>query len=747
MHIDAVYLEIEGESRASRKKNHSADAVPQISISCKITMNKGRILIVDDQEEILESLGAILTDEGHEVISARDGQEALHMVHSDSPDVVFLDIWIPGIDGMQTLKAIKRIDPRCSVIMMSGHGTIETAVKAIKLGAADYLEKPLNLEDVLHLVDRAVSNRSSSSQTPDGNNWAPGQFIGKSDKATNLRHALAKAAAGTGAVWLAGEKGTGKEFLARMIHHLGGKDRATLVKVRCTDLTAENIEDMILVRNGWVQRTDGSLPQTMGGTLLLIRVDRLERSLRPRLAELIRVLTNRKVLSAPSAIPTVGLVSTSLNDPATLVQGDDFPQELADLLGQRLIRLPNLRERPEDIPLLVNYFLKEAVEEFDRNLTGTDRDAMARLCSYTWPGNIKELKILIEHMAMTAPGPLITLNDLLIPGWKEESNYSTAQESPFGTTLELSEHSATDPHVTLEENLGPLNQVNNNNRPQEGSILRQKTLRGRVVIYGQGLHSGVKTGLTLSPLPPSSGIIFGHITSGDTVPAILHNVESTGFSTSLKRNGSLARTIEHLMAVFHVYGLTNVLVKISGEVPIMDGSALDFCNLVENAEIITQEDPVQSIQITEPIELPMEPGSPKKMRIEPSDCLEVEYYLDYPPPVGSLHMVFRCKNPEEFKKEIAPARTFGFVKDMRMMDEMGLAGGGRLSNVVLIDDEKVINPPLRFSDEFVRHKILDIIGDFYLLGRPFTGKIIARLTGHTENIEMLKVINRKMKIL
>ena len=153
-------------------------------------MNKGRILIVDDQEEILDSLGAILADEGHELIKARDGQEALHIVQSDSPDVVFLDIWIPGIDGMQTLKAIKRIDPRCSVIMMSGHGTIETAVKAIKLGATDYLEKPLNLEDVLHLVQKAISGRTAVKRSDEGNGSSRGQLIGASTKAAGLRRAL-----------------------------------------------------------------------------------------------------------------------------------------------------------------------------------------------------------------------------------------------------------------------------------------------------------------------------------------------------------------------------------------------------------------------------------------------------------------------------------------------------------------------------------------------------------------------------
>lgn len=709
-------------------------------------MNKARILIVDDQEEILHSLGAILEDEGHEVIRARDGQEALHIVQSDSPDVVFLDIWIPGIDGMQTLRAIKRIDPHCSVIMMSGHGTIETAVKAIKLGAADYLEKPLNLEDVLHLVHKGVSGRARRTKAAEANNGTPRSPIGNSPKAASLRRALENAATETGTVWLAGEKGTGKEFLARILHHSEGKDKQSLIKVRCTDLTEANIEELLLgkgVETG--RRRPGKFQQAANGTLLLIRVDRLHKALRSRLEELIAGLSGTQGGGDSASPPPFRIVSTSISDPDTLVVEDGFPRGLADLLGQRIIHLPTLRERPEDIPLFIDYFLKEAVKEFDRNISGTDEEATARLLAYSWPGNVKELKILIEHVVMTAPGTLITVNDLLIPGEKETARESGGSADPaleaesratIAGTVEFPAGETADPRTSIVETLVP------------GSPLRhQKTLRGKVVMYGQGLHSGAKTGLTISPLPPSSGIMFGHITSGGTVPALLNFVESTDYSTCLRNNGTLAKTIEHLMAVFHVYGLTNVLVKISGEVPIMDGSAVEFCRLVESAEIIPQEDCVEEIRLTQPLELPLDPAGPKRMRIEPADCLEVEYFLDYPPPVGKMHMSFRCSSPEEFREQIAPARTFGFVKDMRMMDEMGLAGGGRLSNVVLLDDEKVVNPPLRFPDEFVRHKVLDIIGDFYLLGRPFVGKVIAHQTGHSENVAMLNLINKELKIL
>ena len=705
-------------------------------------MNNGRILIVDDQEEIIEALRAILLDEGLEVIAARDGQQALHIVQNESPDIVFLDIWIPGIDGMQTLKAIKKINPGCSVIMMSGHGTIETAVKAIKLGATDYLEKPLNLEDVLHLAQTAVSGREAADRNRTQTSVQARHLIGSSTKASNLRRAVEKAAAESSTVWLAGEKGTGKEFVARMIHHAQGKDRHTLVTVRCPDLTSDNIDEELVGKADTSGRSRaGKLSQAQGGSLLLVRVDRLAAPLRTRLADILESHGQQEARPGLPPAQRARILSTSISDPDTLVRNDGFPENLARILSQRIVRIPTLHERVDDVPLFVEHFLEEAAEEFEREITGVDDPAMARLLGYSWPGNVKELKVLIEHMVMTAPGPLITVSDLLIPGESDDQGGNAIK----GATIQRTDERAPGPDTSIH-GVSPVND-SASDRQESGPFRLQKTLRGRVVMYGQGLHSGNKTGLTLSPLPPSTGILFGHITSGGTVPAVLSNVESTDFSTSLRSNGSLARTIEHLMAVFHVYGLTNVLVKISGEVPIMDGSALEFCRLVESAEIIPQEEEIVEIRIPEPLDLPLPPGSPKSMRVEPSDRLEIEYFLDYPPPVGKMHMLFSCTGPDHFKAQIAPARTFGFVKDMRMMDEMGLAGGGRLSNVVLLDEEKVVNPPLRFPDEFVRHKILDIIGDFYLLGHPFVGKIVAKQTGHTENIAMMKLINEKLKIL
>ncbi|MGB9618004.1 MAG: sigma-54-dependent transcriptional regulator, partial [Desulfomonilaceae bacterium] len=397
-------------------------------------MKKGRILVVDDQEQIIESLTEILSDENHEVLTARDGQEAIHIVQSDSPDVVFLDIWIPGIDGMQTLKAIKRIDPDCAVVMMSGHGTIETAVKAIKLGATDYLEKPLNLEDVLHIVDKAISGRSSAKRTRESRTNDPGVIIGTSHLAQELKKAIAEASRAPYNVWFVGEKGTGKEFLARLVHHQGGRDRNTLVKLRCGALSAENIEDVMLACRTRLPLAENARKDP--GTFLLVRVDKLHESLYETFADMILSLGPQICDNgAPHSGSKLRIVSTSLLEPNDLVKHNGFPERLADLLGQKTIRVPSLRDRREDVPLLVQHFLEEAASEFDRHLVGVNEEAMMRLCEYSWPGNIKELKILIEHVAMTAAGPYIQVNDLLIPKDGYSLSVGAQERVPAGAAV------------------------------------------------------------------------------------------------------------------------------------------------------------------------------------------------------------------------------------------------------------------------------------------------------------------------
>jgi UDP-3-O-[3-hydroxymyristoyl] N-acetylglucosamine deacetylase len=274
--------------------------------------------------------------------------------------------------------------------------------------------------------------------------------------------------------------------------------------------------------------------------------------------------------------------------------------------------------------------------------------------------------------------------------------------------------------------------------------LKQKTLGQSVVTSGQGLHSGIKTGLVLHPLPPNSGIQFTGISADATVRADLDNVFSTGYATSLRNRGISIATVEHFLSALHSYGITNLLVKVQSEVPILDGSAIEFCRLIEEAGIEEQDEDCAEIIVDRTYRAGKQDGA--SITIEPAATFSVHYELRYPKPVGRQQYFYVHRGPESFKEEIAPARTFGFLRDIAQLEKLGLAAGGRLSNFILIDDEKIINTELRFPDELARHKILDIIGDFYLLGRPFRGAISACMTGHSDNIALLRELKKGMEL-
>jgi UDP-3-O-acyl N-acetylglucosamine deacetylase len=267
---------------------------------------------------------------------------------------------------------------------------------------------------------------------------------------------------------------------------------------------------------------------------------------------------------------------------------------------------------------------------------------------------------------------------------------------------------------------------------------RQRTLRQSTVVYGLGLHSGQRTGMSLQPLPENSGIHFITLPTGVEIPAHVRAVADTDYATTLSAEGESIRTVEHLLSALHTYGVSNLLIKVHGEIPVLDGSALEFCKLLEEIGIIDQDEPQKEVVIDRRYEV--KGTGEKVLAIEPADSFSVSYLLRYPPPIGEQSYETTLISAEAYKKEIAPARTFGFMKDLKMLNELGLGSGGRLDNFILVGEDEVLNTELRFPDEFVRHKILDIIGDLYLVGYPIRGKVTARLTGHRDNIALLKQI-------
>jgi UDP-3-O-[3-hydroxymyristoyl] N-acetylglucosamine deacetylase len=270
----------------------------------------------------------------------------------------------------------------------------------------------------------------------------------------------------------------------------------------------------------------------------------------------------------------------------------------------------------------------------------------------------------------------------------------------------------------------------------------QRTLKGNVVLNGTGLLSGRHTGVILSPLGVNEGIVFqtldgqtirGHITSLEDYSQ-QHSTPKTfsANSTTLENSKRRVRTVEHLMAVLSMYGLTNVLVKVDEEIPNVDGSAQDFCDLIEEAGVVEQRAPTKVAVVRRKIGVGNEERLEKHIYAEPFDGFEISMRVDYPPPIGEQTFTF---NPDRssFAKEIAPARSFNTFENIEMAQKLGKVGGGYLNSHIIMYDGKVINTELRYPDEFVRHKILDVIGDIYLLGLPLRGRITANMTSHGYN--------------
>ena len=416
------------------------------------------ILIVDDEEQIRASVRGVLADEGFRVLEADNGRTALAVIAAEHPRLVLLDIWMPEVDGIETLREIQKRHPGTRVVVISGHGNIETAVRATQLGAIDFIEKPFSIDRLLERVERALG-----------------------------------ASAG-------------------------------------------------------------------------------------------RRLEDEEVVATAAPLP--------------------------------------------------------------------------------------------------AP-------------------------AAFGRTS------------------------------------RARTLARSVVVNGHGLHSGVRTGLILHPAPPGTGVVFDTISGDVEIPALVSYVRSTGYATTLVRSGAAAQTVEHLLATLHAFGITNLRIKMQGEIPILDGSALEFCELVDSGGVELQEEEIAEIVIDRRSAIG-DPANGKYIALEPCDGFEVDYTLEYPRPVGRERVVYKHGGADTFRTEIAPARTFGFLKDIAALEQMGLAGGGRLHNCILIGDDGVINTELRLDCEFARHKILDIMGDFFLLGRPIRGRVVARMTGHGDNIALLKQVHQQL---
>jgi two-component system nitrogen regulation response regulator NtrX len=368
------------------------------------------ILIVDDEPSIVQSLSGLLMDEGFEVTAAENGYDALQHVESDSPDLVLLDIWMPGIDGLETLKEIKKHHPHIHVIMITGHGTIETAVQATKLGAFDFIEKPLSFEKVSVAINNALNFRRLEEQ----NRYLRKKTIekhsitGRSESVKALKLHLAKVAPTDTWVLIKGENGTGKELVARTIHNLSQRATNPLVDVNCAAIPEELIESELFGHEkGAIASANskkiGKFELADSGTIFLDEIG--DMSLKTQ-AKILRVLQEKqfqRVGGSRILEVDVRVIAATNKDLEAEIENGTFREDLFYRLNVVPIDVPPLRERSEDLPMLVDSFLEEAAHKNRIPKKHLSPQALELMANHNWPGNVRELKNLVERLVIMVP--------------------------------------------------------------------------------------------------------------------------------------------------------------------------------------------------------------------------------------------------------------------------------------------------------------------------------------------------------
>lgn len=372
------------------------------------------ILIVDDEPGILSSVSKILEDEGYQVMTARGGTEALKMIAAEPPDLVLLDIWMPEMDGLETLKKVREQAPKFQVMMMSGHGSIETAVKAIKLGAYDYIEKPLSLDNIMLRVRHALDQRRLEEENLKLRTTVARRFelVGMSPAMQKLRQLIETGGPTTARVLLAGENGTGKELVARAIHRASPRRDRPFVAVNCAAIPETLIESELLGHErgaftGATTQKRGQFEQADGGTLFLDEIGDMSLSTQAKVLRVLQEQQFTRVGGNKQIKVDVRVIAASNKDLAKEIGKGHFREDLFYRLNVLPIEVPPLRERREDIPMLVEHFLHMATEEQGLKLKEVEAGALEVLQAYEWPGNIRELRNLIERLLIMVPGPVI----------------------------------------------------------------------------------------------------------------------------------------------------------------------------------------------------------------------------------------------------------------------------------------------------------------------------------------------------
>ena len=379
------------------------------------------ILVVDDEPGVRSSVSGVLRDEGFDVDAVGTGEECLERANTDAYDVIVLDVWLPGLDGLTTLQRLRERQVDSQVVIISGHGNIESAVRAIKMGAFDFIEKPLSLEKTVLVVRNALrqrdleaENRVLRAKVDRQQNYT---MVGDSPAMTHLRVQVALAAPTNGRVLILGDNGTGKELVARLIHQSSRRKSGPFIEVNCAAIPEELIESELFghVRGaftGAVADKPGRFEQANTGTIFLDEIADMSLKTQAKVLRVLQEQVMERVGGTQRIKVDVRVVAATNKGLVEEIRAGRFREDLYFRLNVIPIFVPALRDRQDDIPQLADYFMAMLATEYGRRAKRLAPEADARLRQYAWPGNVRELRNVIERLIIMVSGDTITAQDL-----------------------------------------------------------------------------------------------------------------------------------------------------------------------------------------------------------------------------------------------------------------------------------------------------------------------------------------------
>jgi DNA-binding NtrC family response regulator len=451
-------------------------------------VKKLNMLVVEDGQSQREMLRDFLEQEGHAIEEAENGETAIGKVKSGHFDFILLDYKMPGMDGMEVLKKIKRINPEIDIVMMTAYGTIETAVDTMKAGAVDYITKPVDLEELLILIDR-ISERKTlirENEILREKLWKKGitsdQIIYQNRKMEELINMVARVSASRATILIQGESGTGKELFARLIHKMSPRSEKPMIVVNCSALPETLLESELFGHEkgaftGATARRKGRFEEADGGTLFLDEIGELSLPVQVKLLRFIQEREFQRLGGNQTIRSDVRIISATNRNLEDRVRDGRFRDDLYYRLNVVVMNIPPLRERKEDIPSLIKHFIESFSSENKKEIGGVSSEAMDLLLKYDYPGNVRELENVIERAAVIARDPIISLRDLPFRDVASHHGYGVEAE---GTTMK-------DSIETLEIQLiGEALSDAGHNQTKAAEILgiSERTLRYKMKKYG-----------------------------------------------------------------------------------------------------------------------------------------------------------------------------------------------------------------------------------------------------------------------